>query len=131
VRDSRDGERDQRGDGPVRRDGQRGDQRAECEQDERGLERGAADAGADPGGVLETGGGVDSSLSITKHLVPSGLCDAKEMRMLNLGTRLHPLAKAVLGIALSAAGLIAGLTALAILGGVLLAWAALDGVTRG
>ena len=48
--------------------------------------------------------------------------------MLNAGTMLHPLVKAVIGMALGAAGLIAGLTAPAILGGVLLAWAALDGV---
>ncbi len=51
--------------------------------------------------------------------------------MLNAGTKLHPLVKAVLGIALGAAGLIAAMTALAILGGVLVAWAALDGLTRG
>ncbi len=50
--------------------------------------------------------------------------------MLNLGTKLHPLVKAVIGIVVGAAGLMAGMTALAILGGVLLAWAALDGLTR-
>jgi hypothetical protein len=131
VRDSRDREGGRRGDRAVRCERERGGECARRDQDERGLECGAADAGADAGGVLEASGGVDSSLSITKHLVPWRLCDAKETRMLNLGARLHPLVKAVIGLALGAAGLIAGVTALAILGGVLLAWAALDGVTRG
>ncbi len=51
--------------------------------------------------------------------------------MLNLGNRMHPLIKAALGVALGAAGLIAGMTALAILGGVLLVWAAFDGLAAG